>query len=121
MRQVGLRVADALHDGKVLRLPQRRQGLEGRVQARAFVELDHVVALDCDPRPQRVVSVVGVWDHGVQRIVAAFEFHEDQQAPVAVAAPVALDLRKRRTRQPGRRHTRGADRKEVPAFHHRPI
>ena len=57
------------------------------MQAGALVELEHLVARDADPRPQRVVLAVGVRHDRVQAVVAALELDEDEQVAVAGRVP----------------------------------
>ncbi|NKA71379.1 hypothetical protein GO283_01060 [Ralstonia solanacearum] len=98
MRQIGLRIRHPLHHRELARLPQRHQRLQGRMQAIAIVELQHLLALDGDARAQRVVLRAGIRDHGVEPVIAALELDQDQQVavPIALAPPLRKDNARQR-------------------------
>lgn len=83
---------------ELARLPQRHQRLQGRMQAIAIVELQHLLALDGDARAQRVVLRAGIRDHGVEPVIAALELDQDQQVavPIALAPPLRKDNARQR-------------------------
>src|SRR5471032_1441607 len=56
MREIRLRVTDALHDRELPVFPERHQWLHGGMKTRTLVELDDLFALDADARAQCGVS-----------------------------------------------------------------
>ncbi len=82
MREVGLRIAHPLHDGELARFPKRHQRLQRGMQARALVQLQHLLPAHGQPRSQAVVRAVGVRHNGIQAVVAAFELHQDKQIAI---------------------------------------
>ncbi|MGF6410968.1 hypothetical protein OKW37_002638 [Paraburkholderia sp. MM5482-R2] len=73
MRQVRLRIADALHDRELPAARERHQRLQRGMQRDALVELDHRFAFDADVFAQHEVRRIGERDHGVKTVVAAFQ------------------------------------------------
>ena len=72
MRQIGLRVTHALHDGQLAFFPHWQGGLELRVQTHTLVEFEDVFPANGDGVAQLVIGVVGIGHHGVEAVVAAF-------------------------------------------------
>ena len=110
MRQVGIRIADAFDDGHLLSLPQGQQRREGRMQAGALRQLHHLVAFDADTRPQCRICRVGKRHHGIEAVIRALEFDQDQQVAEALALL-------RPGRAPGQHRQCRADAQEVASFH----
>ena len=75
--------ADALHDRQFTVLPYRHQGLKRRMQSRARIELQHLLARNGYARTQVVVIRIGERDDGVEAVVAALQFDEDQEVVIA--------------------------------------
>ena len=82
VRQVRIRITDALKHGQSPVLPQRQERREGRMQSRAVGQLHHRIARDRDLRPQRVIVGIGVGDQRVEAVVAALQFDQHQQVAV---------------------------------------
>ncbi len=122
MRQVRLRVADALHDRQLLALPKRHQRLQRRMQRGALVELNRLLTFDADVFAQLIVSRIGKRNHGVQTVVTALQFDENQQVAVAATHWPALGrrLRAEGAWQPERRAGGCAHREKAASFHPAP-
>jgi hypothetical protein len=108
-----------LHDHQFLALPERQQRLEFRMQAGALVQSQYVASGNGKRRTQLRVQRIGIGHHRVQPVVAAFQFHQDQD-PVGCAARAPADglgpARGVRRQQRSARES-GAQTKKVPALH----
>ena len=66
-----------MNDGQVARLIERQQRLHGRVKAKGPIQVEHLVRLDRNCRPHRVVSLFPVRYNQVQTICcASLEEHD---------------------------------------------
>ena len=82
MRQVWIRITEALHDGELLGLPQRHQGLQCRMQALLIGKLQYLIARDGNSGAQLCIERIGVRNHGVQAVVCTLQFNQHQQLGV---------------------------------------
>src|SRR5207244_1851078 len=87
-RTVRIRITDALNDSQAAAAQQRLQTGEGVVQADVVIDAEDFVPAQPQRRAGLVVEVVGVGDDGVQAVVAAGEFDDDQDCLFAVLGGV---------------------------------
>ena len=109
VREVGVGIADPLHDGELTLVPAGLETFEVRVQAELIVERQHPLILS-QGRSSVVIGAVLKRDHGIESIVAAGQLHQHQD-------PVAGSRARRIGR--GGRHTVGEHGRDRRAGEHR--
>ena len=90
-----LRVAQALHECQLARVPRRHERGERRVEAMVVRNPDHRVARDRDVRAHAVVLGIRIGHPGVVAVVAAVEIHHHEEA----LAPRGASEARRRERE----------------------
>src|SRR5262249_53122313 len=104
------------------RLEQLARRLERRVQADLVAQLDHLLLGDLKGGPRLVIEVVLERDDGVEAVVAAGEFDDDEDVIVAVALRGGLGgVGEQAGHQPAqgqKRQTGGAATEELAAGQH---
>src|SRR5262245_34132689 len=79
MRAIGVRIANTVHNGDFPLIPQAFDGPHAGVEAKGIIDGQDFLGGNVDGRAEIVVEVVGVWDNGVEAVVASAELYDDKR------------------------------------------
>jgi hypothetical protein len=121
MGEVGRRVADALQHGQLALAPERDKRRQRRMKSRTVGQRHHIVFRDCELRAQCVIRGIGIRNHRIEAVVAAFQLDQDEELVVADTGRRCgeSDARRaeRRPRECRCQRSRGCGAQKVAAVH----
>src|SRR5690349_9817898 len=94
MRCMILRATDTLYDGHFSIAPEWQQRTHRGMQRDTLVQRQHALARYRNVLTQRVVSGIGERNDGVQTIVSAFQFDQNNQLARRAARCACIQLRR---------------------------
>jgi hypothetical protein len=76
---IGVRIADAVDNGDFPLIPQAFDGPHARIKAKGIIDGQDILGRNGDRRAEIVVEPVGVWDNGVEAVVAAAQLYDHKR------------------------------------------